>query len=1077
MTPPQAPPAQNQPAHQAAAAAFDDLVAAHAALTADIASLPTMPEEPADTQGLLGALDGFWSPDRRRAAVEQVRRVASSLAILREADETLDGEAVGMIRSLVSHRGDTPAPGIAARCPTFAGRSLAGSMIVSRAGGDGTALLFTADGGWERYASVDALHDALGQRLRQQLADHGELPGLAGRALAAGALPSVASAPCVGNAFSAYVDTAIAVKREKVTEALVGWSLTASDPLRDSLLGDAITAELTRPVVDVEALLAQRHARLVDSVNEARLAQVPAEVANGWRDAAAHYAELQAAHEATDADIETLTSFALQETATRLAAIGVTASPRDIFVKADYWRDPAVRAQSLTALFEGTSPARIGLLDLVYQNIASFDPVQLSAVDASGQPLPALTDAAIRSLVRDMDFATRYRDYLDAAYRGGEAAGQRRMASTALLLARMRMQAAEARLSYYLPGEPRSFRPDHAERGFRWVDAVLGSPSPTGRARVDRHEIVARQVTYRGTPLKGVLEIGVRQTEAVPSVVLYTPDAPDGVVFREFDDRADAARRFFHHPAFREYLLDRLPNEYATPQPNGASREFAGDHLAHWVLGAPGNAAYTKTAAPFAQRIVEGDILDAMYDAGVQQALRNVAHFSRSAEEASWVWLTDWPRRLLFDNLVANAVKGIVNAPVHAAQASWRLYDSLKEGDHARAFVDFTDFYVASLGIIAPQAIVPSARALVAARYRQGGKLVGGPPVTQAAVAFESRFEAVRLPTGASAGADGIVTLGARRYIEQSGKTYGVRYDSDFATWRLERQGAPHAWGPAIRRTEAGTWAFNEVGLRGGTGRGAGRVPGPPDRASGRPFNRYMEELEHAFPNPTERELVAGVMEAEARSQATPGLITAAQRLRWSEATQRAASAQALSSQERIILAEGRPMDLSPRPPVPPVPPIAGPSAPALAEPFRRIEHARAPEQMWYYGELPFRDSRLHRARTNRGYNPDWAHLHGEWLGGGLYGVRVTNVPPTSSIADIRRAVGNRALARHTTFAVRLRPREFLEREAAHPAGATVEYIGIDSPNGTKYFMRPTSEAFIRLGADDMQIIPLGREP
>jgi hypothetical protein len=1073
MTPPQAPPAQNQPAHQAAAAAFENLVAVHATLTADIAGLPPMPEDPADGPGLLATLDAYWSPARRQAAVEQVRSVASNLATLREADETLDAGSVGMIRALVANRGSDPTPGVDARCPRFAGHPLAGSLVVSRQGAEGDALLFTADTGWERYANLDALHDAFGQRLRQHLADDGALRGMARRTLAAEALPSVTSADCAGDPFSVYVDTAIAVQRERVAEAWVGWLVTASDPHRDIVLGDTVTAELARPIVNVESLLAHRHARLVNMVNEARLAQVPADVASGWHDATAHYAVMQETHGSANEGIETLTAFALQETAARLSALGITTSPADIFIKADYWRDPAVRAQSLEALFEGTRPARIGLADLVYQNIASFDPVQLSAVDAAGEPVAALTDTAIRSLVRDMDLATRYRDHLTAAYRDGEAAAQRREANTALLLARMRMQAAEARLSYYLPGEPRSFRPDHAERGFRWVEAVLDAPTPAGRAQVDRHEIVARQVTYQGTPLKGILEIGVRQTEAVPTVVLYTPDAPDGVAFREFDDRADAARRFFHHPAFREYLLDRLPNEYAKPQPDGRNREFAGDHRAHWVLGAPVDAAYTKTAEPFAQRDVEGNFLDAMYDAGVQQALRNVAHFSRSAEDANWAWLVDWPRRLLFNNLVANSVKAILNAPVHAVQASWRLYDSVKAGDHARAFVDFTDFYVASLGIIAPQAVVPSARALVAARFRQGGKLVGGPPVSQAVVAFESRFEAGFVPAGSAVGADGIVTLGARRYVEQNGKMYGVRYDSEFATWRLEREGAPHAWGPAIRRTEAGTWAFNEVGLRGGTGRGTGRVPGPPDHANGRPFNRYMEELEHAFPNPTERELVSGVMEAEARSQPTPGVITAAQRQRWSTAAERAAAAQATASQERIILAQGRPLDLSPRPPARPIAPAAAPVAP---EPFRRIELARVPTEMWYYGQLPFRDSRLHRLRTGHGYNPNWAHLHGEWLGGGLYGVRVTRVPPTAPIADIQRAVGNRALRRHTTFAVRLRPREFLAREATLPMGATVEYIGIDSANGTKYFLRPTTEAFIRLDASDMEIIHMGRD-
>src|SRR5206468_12218417 len=138
----------------------------------------------------------------------------------------------------------------------------------------------------------------------------------------------------------------------------------------------------------------------------------------------------------------------------------------------------------------------------------------------------------LRRLVRDLDLATRYPALIQTTFHTGPDAPLRREHAASLQRAHMGLLAAEARLSYYLDDAPRSFRTDRAERGFRWVPAALDAPDPAHRARVEGHEVVVRQVTYRGTPVRDLLVFGVRNPASVPSIVIYTPDAPDGITFR-----------------------------------------------------------------------------------------------------------------------------------------------------------------------------------------------------------------------------------------------------------------------------------------------------------------------------------------------------------------------------------------------------------------------------------------------------------------------------------------------------------------------------------------------------------------
>ncbi|QDE38016.1 hypothetical protein FIV34_01805 [Luteibacter pinisoli] len=1039
--PPQAPPAHTSAAHEVAATAFNQLVDIHRWAQGELASMPALPTQ-ADKQAhdpFIAELRAWWSDERRARFSGRLSATLGQLAVLRGEDGTLDSRAVGMVQALASSRGGALPGHLEVSELVFGQVPYAGALVLQDIAQRGDVLLFTADNGWESFADAHALLATVEQRARQRMADDGRLPGISlAQVYRDGRGPWVSMRAVQGEPFDHYVSRVASLQEAKVTQGWVEAGMAAEGGRQSGRFADAMGRALDLAVLfDIESLLAARHARLVTAVNEARLAQVPRDVADAWREAEDDYADLLRVTTEHDAPPPGLVEYASGAITARLATMGVVQAAEEIRVRADYNGDLARRAQSLRTLFEGMPVVYFNLLDLAYQNISAFDKVRLQAVDSEGKEIAALHDMAVRQLIRRSDIATNYQGLLQEHFRTGAEADTRRNGAAATFLARMRLHAAEARLGYFLPGAPSMFLDDHAQRGFRWVEAVLDAPVAAKRRKVEGHAIVARHVMYEGTPVSGILEIGVQRIESVPTIVLYTPDAPDGRAFREFRSRGEAARRFFYNPAFREYLLDRLPNEFAVPSPSGNTRRFTGDTRANWVLGSGNEAGYTMTAAPFTQADITGDVSHALVEVGVQQAVRNVATFSRAANEADWAWLVGWPRDLMFDNLVVNTAKAALYAPAHAAQAAWRMYDNIKAGDHARAFVDFTDFYVASLGVVSPHLIGRGiGQAIVSARFRQGTRLVEGTPVRQPTVVFEAKYEAHGLPRGRGViDADGLRVIDGQRYLQHDGKTYAVRFDADYGTWRLARPGRPQGWGPAIERTAAGTWGYHRVGLRGGSGRGAGRGV-----QEARLYDDYTAELERAFPDPVERELVTARMRDELSGRAGGTGLTPTQRAGWDRASWQAHA----RARDRDLghPAQRAPLDLSHQ-------------APGA---IQVIDPAAAPAELWFYGNRPFRHSNLIRRLGNQGYENYQASLRTEWLDAGFHGVPVTTTTPAGRLAQISAEVGTH-LAPGSAFAVRIDPRSLLARLPHLNRGPSAELVSVQTGSGPRLYLRPRGDS------------------
>lgn len=1060
MLPPQAPPADTQTIYHEAERSFDRVVATQAWLATEHASLPALPDDVAGSSlpSFLGALDAWWNAppsdgagSRRVALGRRLALAANDLAILDHQDGTMDDAARALVRAVTSTTGVVP-DDIAVSEVLFDGTPYAGVLLTQRPLDGERALLFSTDRGWEVFEDGDTARLAIESRARLALVSSPDLPGIARQHLQHLAPDSFVTFRTVAaDPFATLADGIVATVNDKVRQAWFEFGLAAGSATRTSQLGDTVAEALrVEHVFDAAGALAARQARLTDAVNDERLARVPADVAAEWRTARDAYLSLRTFVDDLRADkalapVKGLQAYALDALRVRLKAMGVTQDPSDIDI--DIVHDHAWMPGAVLDTLNGGKPPQLGLVDLAYRNIGSNDPVRLTARDRQGHAIPALGDATLRQLVRDLDLHHRYPAYLDGALRTAPEAPDRRSLVVGEQRGRLRFLANEARLSYYLPEAPRSFRKDHAYRGFKWVSAVLDRPTAADRAKVEGHAIVVSQLTYQGVALRDVFMIGVRDPRSVPAVVLYTPDAPDGVSYREFDSRADAGRRFLYEPAFREYLLDRLPIEFARIRPNG-TREFAGDRLANWVLGGSSSGNYTFTAEPFGERVVEGDLYHALYETDVQLGQRNARWLTTSTADAQTRWREDYERRVAAG--VFRLVKDVVTAPVHAASAGWRLYDSVKAGDTRQAFVDFTDFYVASLWA-APGATqfakVAAGRGFVAGRFRAGASLVDARAPMPQKVVFESRYRATGVRKAGEASDEGVFTVSGKNYIEHDGALFGARFDADYGTWRLARPGAPTgAWGPAIVRNPMGGWTFRKVGLPGGSGRGAAGDARALDL-----FDEFVDEAERAFPDPVERELVTTRMRAELAGE-RPAQITATQRANWVAASERAQARAAAYDPWLGGLPRSIAQDLTTRP---------------LPPGIRRVPTAEVPPILYFYDRLPYRTSRLTRdmGRQNEGFSNNWGELQTELLADGFPAVRVTTMPPTAARDELAMAINwpTSVVPRNNTFAVTFGTEGMLQ-VGPHESRAAVDvFAPVNGPAGTYYLVPNEGRNAVRI--------------
>ncbi|WP_343218449.1 dermonecrotic toxin domain-containing protein [Luteibacter aegosomaticola] len=832
MLPPQAPPASIQHANQAARDTLSRLGDAQQWLARQQGELP---EPPYESLGrLTQSLDAFWSTPvesapgadpaaRRRAFAQRLAQVARDDASLRISDGTLPGTVADTISALTG-----PAPNAASPLTTsellVAGKAYAGALMVEDVRHPERVLLFTTTGGWEVFASYTDLYAGTLHRLGQMLFSQDDLPGMVG------GIPEVndvlAARPVNGDAFETLTTRILQHQYEKAHHA---WQrqLSATPASGDD---DRVRSALDlHALLDVHGMVAHRDIALLNLMTESRLASVPAHVREAWERAAIEYDTALVRDDwkryaGGIAAPSSLMAFAAQALNTRLAALGIHADAAGIRLQLTTMPDSA-----LTFLFNGRDTREVTLLELAYLNTdCARDSVRIVESD-DGVHGGQLTPAAVCAMVRELDLGRSYLNYL-ADLKGPSMAAQTdRALHGDLLLARMRFEAEDARLSYYRPGEPVSFlaAPEAtvpSEQGYRWVKNILDHPSPYARPGADGVPLKVQQLTYRGATAGDIVLISAHDEHAQPRIVVYAPGAPQGMVFREFADRATMEREFLLNGAFEPYLAERLPLAFSHISSNG-TRRFTLSYLAElgYKISPDTSCGFcTRLEEPFGYKEVTTSFLEDLYFTQVDTSKLDTRHLTRQTREADDDALLATIRfTRIGDDLIYELAKGTIMAIPHAVQAAWRFEDNIRQRDYTEAFLASVAGYTSALNIVPMYSTLPASFAGTV--LRRAGATMGVEMVARtirpADTLFDQRFIArgVQLPRGAAA-VEGVYALGDARYIRQGESLYKVRFDNTAKGWRLTRDSAPNAIanGPLIELAGGGQWRFRQVGLLGG---------------------------------------------------------------------------------------------------------------------------------------------------------------------------------------------------------------------------------------------------------------------
>ncbi|WP_448102535.1 dermonecrotic toxin domain-containing protein [Luteibacter jiangsuensis] len=836
VLPPQAPPAYIASANQAAVDTLQRLRDTQAWLVQQQDDLPEPPDGLDGRHAFLAGLDDFWAAtvesapgappvSRRQAMALRLAQVVRDDASLRRHDGSLPDAAAEGVASAARYPG-TPLPSHLHAQELMVGSvPYAGALILSNDRDPQHVLLFTVEAGWRIFDSLEVLYRDVELLMREQLVDRDDLPGVGAQDI----LPMLPTHFLSARAIDEDIfDTLVKRLSERLRERGAAAFAGPADPEHpDRWRDDLFTAMDLSVLLDVHAIVSQRDLALAARWQEERLADQPAHVRENWLRKAENYRDVaQRLSKDVRETIPSLANFAESALNTALQAKGIKASANELFVRLQR-RVPD--DGPIANVISGFRNEDLSLRALAYRNISSLPMEDLEVVHADGSPNEAVSATALRDIVRDLDLPHAYAQHLDEALSDSEAARLRRASHHTLQMARMGFEAGEARLSYYDDSLPRALR-SNRERGFEWIQAVVDAPNPRHRAKVEGHEIVVSQLSYKDAALADVFLIAPRQTQAVSHIVLYTPNAPDGLAFREFSDRQELTRNILLNPRFETYLLERLPASFSTVDKRG-ERHFARAQINDgrtwsWVFNLDEcreRDSCTRLEERFQEREVAGSFLDADYKTRIQLAKRNANDVTRSTAQTDWDSVVDaWWGWNVPVQLAKELVVGTVQSIPRTAQASWRFYDHVKAGEGTEAFLAFVEGYNSALAVLPLYTQVP---AIAGARVRAapGSRTVVSSKrsLPTPDTLFDERYIArgVKPPAGQPS-TSGVYTIGGKRYIQQGGHLYQVRFDRNMDTWRLMRHGAsPSTWGPAIERLPDRQWRFHRVGLLGGTGR------------------------------------------------------------------------------------------------------------------------------------------------------------------------------------------------------------------------------------------------------------------
>jgi hypothetical protein len=471
---------------------------------------------------------------------------------------------------------------------------------------------------------------------------------------------------------------------------------------------------------------------------------------------------------------EHLRSYAKREIEQRLRAdLGLTISPDDITVVTteSTWtgnqEPPPGFEYGVQPVGEGEFEyveTRRSLTQLCLENLRLEDSefwLTAQFFNSNNRPLTALSRNYVHGLVRDLNVGDSYAQFLRQRLLTSDFGQWTRERYAQVMATQMRLDAVEAKMA----GD---FHPDRADRGYKWVRAVLDHPLDDGnRPLVEKHQIQVQTLTLRHVspfgplrsweaPLEGVLMIAPESRLSVPGMVIYTPSAPDGVRFREFSSREEMESGLLGNTNLWGYFESRAPVGFKTNVREG-------------LINAANGGLYASEQPP-----ITADLYFTHYKTEVERVITQIDAQTTTTSEANWS--TAWSIASALAELALEFAPFKVALPIAAARSLYAIRQgavALGKGD-ATAGVHFT------------QAILLIADGLPGVRRSKTKTLVS--PKIEPSYALKTAPTELKLRTdGRFNGVYEKVDADGRSsfYAQDAGNTFAIRYDSSDARWRV----------------------------------------------------------------------------------------------------------------------------------------------------------------------------------------------------------------------------------------------------------------------------------------------------
>lgn len=460
---------------------------------------------------------------------------------------------------------------------------------------------------------------------------------------------------------------------------------------------------------------------------------------------------------------------------------------------------PSIRLVSTSRTLSQLALENVGKLDIDYALTAS-----VTTGSPDGPRMDDLSAAQIKHIVRTVNIGDNYDAFLRDRFINSPQAISRRDTAAQLLIAQMRVDALEAKIS----GD---YSPDRLDRGYRWVEAVLNEvddpqqPAIVEGHRLKVHQLLIGEATVRGVliilaPPSGAFEpdpahlhlITAQPLPSVSAMVVYTPEAPDGKRFREYENRSHMANKFLNAPAMASYLIGRVSE--------GAQARV--QQLVTEGL----RAVDVRDAA------IPGNFIEQTCLAEIEHALASADALSLSTTESDR--LAVWSGIETAVDIITIILPFEITAMIALGRSlteMWHGFDALKRGNQSEAighFVGMIERWVdAGVDIGTTIAKLPAKGTLALhpkLAYKQG--VEGLTKRTDGA--YAGIYERSPKHGGFS-----------QYFINQQKHWFQVVYDTDRLTWRVMDMRRPRSWYRSpIRQGTDGLWRIGtpELSLLGG---------------------------------------------------------------------------------------------------------------------------------------------------------------------------------------------------------------------------------------------------------------------